>query len=330
MGKRILRWLGILIAVLIVVAVGAAAYVALSWNRVYDAPMPQVQASTDPAVIARGEYLVNGPAHCVQCHAASTDALQKLAAGERVPLSGGIRIPLGPLGFVYSKNLTPDSETGIGRYSDAQIARMMRWAVLPDGHATLEPLMPFGNMSDDDLVAVISYLRAQPPVRNAVPANEWTTLGKAVRTFSPVFKPRASINPPATAPEQAPTKERGEYLARYVANCVGCHTPRDQMTFAATGPEFAGGMEFRDDPNVWFRTPNLTPAPGSGLTDFPGREFFVARFQRGGREHATSPMAWESLARMTPEDIGAIYEFLRTLQPQDGPAAREAAFQPGE
>src|SRR4030095_11028017 len=133
---------------------------------------------------------------------------------------------------------------------------------------------------------------------NMVPPNEWTTMGKIVRTFSPVFKPRTSINPPATAPAQAPTKERGEYLARYVANCVGCHTPRNQMTFAATGPEFSGGMEMEPvsgpgvDPNVWFRTPNLTPAPRSALLDFPGREFFVARFQRGGREYPGSVMAW--------------------------------------
>ena len=74
---------------------------------------------------------------------------------------------------------------------------MMRWAVKPDGHATVEPLMPFGNMSDEDLVAVISYLRAQPPVRNAVPDNEWTLTGKVVKSFVGIFKPRTTIDPPA-------------------------------------------------------------------------------------------------------------------------------------
>ena len=114
--------------------------------------------------------------------------------------------------------------------------------------ATLEPLMPFGNMSDDDMIAILSYLRSQPPVRKAVPENEWTLMGKMVRTFSPVFKPRSEIHPAATAPAPRVTPERGEYLARYVTNCAGCHTPRDQMTFAATGPEFSGGMEMEPMP----------------------------------------------------------------------------------
>ena len=125
---------------------------------------------------------------------------------------------MGPLGAVYSRNLTPDTETGIGRYSDAQIAPMMRWAVRPDGRATVEPMMPYGDMADDDLAAIISYLRAQPPVRNLVPANEWTLMGKVVKSFVSIAKPRRSINPPQTAPPEGMTKERGEYLARYVAN----------------------------------------------------------------------------------------------------------------
>jgi mono/diheme cytochrome c family protein len=324
MAKRILFWLGIVVSVVLVILAGVAVHVARTWDRAYDAPLPHVQVSTDPAVIARGEYLVYGPAHCVQCHG-SADSLQKLAAGEQVPLSGGVRLALGPLGAVYARNLTPDPETGIGRYTDAQVARMMRWSIRPDGRSTVEPMMPYGNMSDDDLVAILSYLRAQPPVRNAVPQNEWTTMGKVVRTFSPVFKPRAEINPPETAPAQAVTRERGEYLARYVTNCVGCHTPRNEMTFAATGPDFSGGMEFEPmpvpgaDPAVWFKSPNLTPAGRSALKDFPGREFFVARFERGGREHPASVMPWEAFARMTSDDIAAIYEFLNTLPPSDGP-----------
>ena len=73
------------------------------------------------------------------------------------------------------------------------------------------------------------------------------------------------------------------------------------------------------DQAVWFRTPNLTSAKGSALNDFPGREFFVARFQRGGREYPGSAMAWEAFARMKTEDLGAIYEFLLTVPPADGP-----------
>ena len=202
---------------------------------------------------------------------------------------------------------------------------MMRWAVRPDGRATVNPMMPFGNMSEDDLVAIISYLRAQPPVRNAVPANEWTLMGKVIKSFVSIAKPRSSINPPQTAPSQAVTKERGEYLARYVANCAGCHTPRDPNTYAATGPDFSGGFEMDPaplpgvDPTVWFRTPNITPKAGSALMKFPDRDTFIARFQRGGRHYAGSPMPWEAFARMSTEDIASVYEYLHSLPPVDGP-----------
>ena len=334
MAVRIRRWLATLGIAVVVVLAGVAAYVAMSWDRVYNPPLPEVHVTSDPAVLARGEYLVYGPAHCVECHG-TDDSLSRLADGEKVPLAGGVEIPLGPLGIIYSANLTPDPETGIGRYSDAQIARMMRWSVRPNGRATLEPLMPFGNMSDDDIVAVLSYLRAQKPIRKPVPENRWTLMGKVVRTFSPVFKPRTAINPPAAAPAQAITRERGEYLARYVTNCAGCHTPRDQMTFAATGPEFAGGMEFEPMPvpgadmTLWFRTPNLTPKRGSGLMKFPDRETFVARFQRGGRQYPGSSMPWEAFARMSAEDLGAVYEYLHSLPPQDGPTG-DAGFRKAE
>src|SRR5262245_34056248 len=108
MAKRMARAMGILFAVVALALAGLAGYVARTWDRTYEAPLPQVTISTDPAVLARGEYLVYGPAHCVECHGASLSALQQLEDGVRVPLSGGIRLQLGPLGAVYAKNLTPD------------------------------------------------------------------------------------------------------------------------------------------------------------------------------------------------------------------------------
>ena len=325
MVRRLVWAAGILVGILVLALASLAVYVTRTWDRTYDAPLPDVHISSDPAVLARGEYLIYGPAHCVECHGGSLDALEKLSEGVHVPMSGGVRLPLGPLGAVYSRNLTPDTETGIGRYSDAQVARMMRWAVRPDGRATVDPMMPFGDMAEDDLVAIISFLRAQPPVKNAVPANEWTLMGKVVKSFVSIAKPRTSINPPPTAPPQGMTKERGEYLARYVANCNGCHTRRDPNTFVATGPDFSGGFELEPlpfpgaDVTIWFRTPNITPKAGSALMKFPDRETFIARFQKGGRQHAGSPMPWEAFARMTSDDIGALYEYLHSLAPLDGP-----------
>ena len=100
---------------------GLAVYVARTWNRTYDAPLPEVRVSTDPAVLARGEYLIYGPAHCVECHG-SSDALEKLTEGVKVPLSGGLRLAMGPLGAVYRKT----SRRTPKRASDATPTRRSR------------------------------------------------------------------------------------------------------------------------------------------------------------------------------------------------------------
>jgi mono/diheme cytochrome c family protein len=330
----IIRALQVFFAVVFLAASGLTVYVWRTWDRAYDEyPMPEVRASTDPAVIARGEYLVYGPSHCVECHSSSFEEFQKIVSGQKVPLQGGTKFEAPPLGAIYSKNLTPDPETGIGRYSDGQIARMMRYNVRPNGQASVAPMMPFHNMSDEDMIAIISFLRAQPPTRHQVPENEWTMMGKVIRSFSSSFKPRdiATVRPPKVAPEEKPTKERGEYLARYVGNCVGCHTPLDDTTFEPSGPEFSGGEEFEPMPlpdvdmKTWFRTPNITPKTGSALMKVPDRATFIARFKVGGRQHAGTPMPWESYARMSHEDVGALYEFLRSLPPADG-ATGEVTF----
>jgi hypothetical protein len=105
---------------------------------------------------------------------------------------------------------------------------------------------------------------------------------------------------------------------------VGCHTPLDDTTFQPSGPDFSGGEEFEPMPmpgadmQTWFRTPNITPVKGSGLLKFPDRATFVARFKTGGRQHAGTPMPWEAFAKMSDEDIGAIYEFLHSLPASPG------------
>jgi len=327
MKKIIVRALSIFFVVVFLLASVLAIYTWRTWDRSYDDVLiPDVRASTDPAVIARGEYLVYGPAHCVECHASSFVEFQTVVENQKVPLQGGTPFAAPPLGVIYSKNLTPDRETGIGRYTDGQLARMMRYNVRPNGRASVGPMMPFHNMSDEDMIAIISFLRAQPPVRNQVPEDQWTVTGKIIRSISSTFKPRdaAVVNPPKVAPEEKPTRERGEYLARYVANCVGCHTPLHDTKFEPIGPEFSGGEEFEPMPlpgvdmQTWFRTPNITPAKGSALMKFPDRVTFVARFKVGGRQLAGTPMPWEAYAKMSADDVGAIYEFLRSLPASDG------------
>lgn len=315
--------LGLLLLVIILVA-GAFTFIQLSYNKTYDLPYPELQVSTDSAVLARGEYLVNGPAHCVSCHVGSVKEAIRSDQGEKLPLRGGLTFAFGPLGTISTANLTPDPETGIGRYSDGEVFRMMRHAVKPNGTATLTPMMPFWNMADEDLVAIVSYLRSLEPVNNPVPDPQWTFMGKFVRTISSAFKPVTDPTPPKTAPTMAPTVERGEYLANYVANCVGCHTPRDLETFEPIGPEFSGGMEFEPwpefyrevgvDEDLWVRSTNLTPDPGSALARFKTPEEWVARF-RQGRILMHSPMDWGPFSRMTDEDLTAIWMYLNSLEP---------------
>jgi len=212
---------------------------------------------------------------------------------------------------------------------------MLRYAVRPDGRASSRPLMPFGDMSDDDVVAILSFLRTQTPVRSPVPAAEWTLVGKVIKSLAPTFKPRTEVHAAATPPPSAPTRERGEYLARAVGNCGGCHTPLNQLTFAPNGPEYSGGvaMEPRDiadaDKSLWFAPPNLTPQKGSALTRFPDRDTFVARFKNGGRKFRASPMPWDCFSHMTSDDVGALYEFFRALPPAgaaspENPTVRQA------
>lgn len=323
MLKKIL--LGLLALIVLVVG-GFLAFVLTSWNKTYDIPYPDLKTSTDSAVIARGAYLVHGPAHCGICHVSSYSDMVRADKGEAIPLKGGVPFPFGPLGTIYPPNLTPHPVTGIGRYSDGQLFRMMRHAVKPDGTGTLSVLMPFWDMADEDLIAVVSYLRSMEPVDNPVPAAEWTFMGKAVRSLAPTFKPIFNPSPPASAPPMAATVERGEYLARFVANCVGCHTPRDPMTFEATGPEFSGGMEFEPfaelhrevnvDEDLWTRSPNITPDPTGVLVRFKNVDEWKARF-RQGRILPHSPMDWGPFSRMTDEDLEALWLFLNTLEPVD-------------
>ena len=143
-------------------------------------PYPAVTASTDTAIIRKGKNLVFGAGHCADCHSkANNDSL--LAAGIEPALTGGNEFKL-PVGSVFTKNITPDKETGIGNYTDAEIARALRYGVHPDGTVVFD-FMPFHNTSDEDLAAIISYLRAQKPVRNEVPKHSLNVLGNIVKAF---------------------------------------------------------------------------------------------------------------------------------------------------
>jgi mono/diheme cytochrome c family protein len=300
-----------LVSLLLLAVAGLAATAQARWDRTFDVPLPEVQASDDPAVVARGRYLVFGPAHCSYCHMPQSE-WPRLDAGEELPLVGGYEFVL-PIGRLVTPNLTPDVETGIGRYSDGQLARMLRHGVRPDGRASL-PIMEFQNLSDEDLAAVISYLRSVPPVRHEVPDARWNLFGKAL--MATMVRPTAPDGPvPATSPAAAASVERGAYLANAVANCAGCHSPRNPMDGSYTGPRFSGGtMDVDGDPTHVFSVPNLTPDPATGHIREWSEDQFLARF-RAGKLHPGSHMPWNAFARMSDDDLRAVYRYLGTLDP---------------
>jgi mono/diheme cytochrome c family protein len=307
------------LALVLLVGTGLVGFVSVRADRRYDdVAGPDLRVSTDPEVLGRGKYLVRGPAHCITCHVSGED-IARADAGEEVAMRGGMVFELGPVGRLVTPNLTPDARTGIGRYSDRQLFRMMRHLIKPDGSASLWPLMPFHQMGDDDLVAVVSYLRSLDPVENEVPRPHYTLLGKALRATNDAFQPRIGHEAPARAPAEAATVERGEYLARYVANCRGCHTNHDLRTMTWTGPEFAGGAVFNPepaDPELWYRAPNLTPHPSGVLVNYPSVEVWIARF-RAGRALPGSPMHWGPFSRMSDADLEALWLYFNTLEPVD-------------
>ncbi len=286
--KRILKITGRIAGLVLVLLLMVAAYGEVRWDRTYEAPYPDLHASTDAAVIEQGRYLVFGPAHCGACHA-PPEAIEAVGRGAEVPLSGGYSWKL-PVGTIYAPNITPDPETGIGRYTDPELARLLRHAVRPDGRVAV-PFMEFQNLADSDIVAILSYLRSQPAVRNEVSNIEPNLLGRTV--IATLVRPRGPEGtPPAVAPASEPTLARGEYLVNSVANCAGCPSPRSLIDGSYTGPRLSGGSPMADENSpVAFVPPNLTPDPETGHIYGWTTEQFIARF-RAGPIRQGSHMPW--------------------------------------
>lgn len=303
----------ILVGLILVLVTGLYGFVSLTWDKEYDAPYPDIKASTDSTMIARGAYLVNGAGHCTTCHI-PMDKMAEVEAGAPVQLVGGWELEIPP-GTFRAPNLTPDMETGIGSRTDGELARTLRYSVNHKNRMVF-PFMPFQMMSDYDLASIISYLRAQPAVRNEIKPTELTFMGKAIAAFGLLKPTGPSGAPPKNVPMDT-TVEYGAYIANNVANCAGCHTERDMKTGAEIGPRFAGGFAMPPDAfskGKTYVTPNLTPDAETGIIASWSEEAFVARF-KAGRVHDGSAMPWGWFGRMDEIEMRAIYRYLKTLEP---------------
>lgn len=321
---------GVALAVLVGVTVWAAS-TADTKLAFPDTPGPSgLAATTDPDAIARGRYLAHGPAHCSQCHSeADRDHPERTADA---PLHGGLAFEMGPLGTFYARNLTSDAKTGIGRYTDAELARALRTGVMPDGRLSVFMRYSGARLSDADIVDVLSYLRSTAPIEREVPPGELTLLGKAiVKLAFPEMTPRTDA-PTHVAAALEPTVERGRYLADDVMLCTACHTGFDPATFEPVGPKGGGGSPEAShgaDADMEFCPPNLTSHP-TGITGRLDEDAFLARV-RAGRGYPSSLMPWEQVQRTSEADLRSVYRYLRTLPPIDadtGPTYRPVGWAP--
>ncbi len=307
MVRKILLVVG---SVLLVLIVAGAVFVGSRQHLTFEAPYPKVVASTDPAVVERGHYIVRAAAPCGDCHG---DPAQRSAyvSGSETPLSGGVVFDVPP-GKFYPRNITPDAETGLGNVGDSAIARALRYGVGHDGRALL-PFMEMQGLSDDDLVAVVSYLRTQAPVHHVVPPHYFNVLGKIVKATAMSHPAGPSSPPPAVAPRGA-SVETGHYLVESVSLCWSCHTERNMMTGALTGPRFGGTKGFPDDgdPSRTWSPPNITTDPKTGRLGALSEDQFVARF-RQGRLVPGSPMPWQAFSRLSDDDLRSIYRYLKSV-----------------
>lgn len=315
MVKKILKGLGILLGLLVLLIAGLLVWVLTTYDKDYSStPLPNIHASTDPEVIARGEYVANAIAHCSGCHALTGTETSPHLRSDLHDMRGGYALSAGPFGTFYPSNLTQDRETGIGALSDGQIARAIRAGVAHDGKLAAFMRLAVGNMADEDLTAVISYLRTLPPISNRVPRDEWGFIAKAL---SGQFIPHGDRPIHYVAPGE-PSAARGEYIANGPGACLSCHTPADPADgFAPSGPRFSGAAEAdvdHTDQNFEICPPNLTPDPETGIIARWDEEQFVARF-RAGRVFAGSKMPWENFARMTENDLRSLYRYLHALPP---------------
>jgi mono/diheme cytochrome c family protein len=258
----------------------------------------------DPRLIERGASLMNSIVACGNCHAQRDKEGRVLA--DKGP-SGGFVFDEEPFRAIAA-NITPDPETGIGKWTEAQIVRAIREGIRPDG-TLIGPPMPVGfyhRMADDDVNAIVAWLRAQPPIRNAVPKSEYRI--KLPPAWGPPIKDQVA------APPRSDLVKYGEYLAGPLGHCMDCHTP-----WTPTGPDMtkvgAGGNPFKGPWGISVSA-NLTPA-GSGLRDWSDAEIARAIREGIGRNGARlkPPMAYDWYRNIDDADMKALIAYLRSLAP---------------
>lgn len=286
----------------------------------YVRPTTSEVVEPTPERLARGEYLVKTVAACGACHDGRQSGDLKDPADPALTLAGGNYLRSESGIAVWIPNITGDEETGIGSWTDDEIIRSIRDGVKRDG-SFLFPAMPYGayqHISDEDVRAIVAYLRSVPPVKlsrtrgeNVLPFPMRMALGMGVAMHEPVTS--------VPEPDRTNPVRYGEYLAR-VAHCTECHS-LGRLGVRAQGDEWMAGadMAMREPGvgSVW--AANLTPDKETGLGRYSAEQIKMSL--RSGMRLDGKPMA-PPMSYLMPylplaeeKDLDAIVAYLQALPP---------------
>ena len=296
-------------------AAGLTAYFGVLKPARSDAPA--VKVAMTPERIARGKYLFT-LADCDGCHTLR-DWSRFGAPPIETSRGRGFAMPpeMGMPGAIVAPNITPDPETGIGRWTDGEKIRAIREGIRRDG-SPLFPMMPYQflrHMSDEDVQSLVAYLNTLAPIRNPLPRSAVDFPVSVLIRTAP--QPAGSV----PAPPRGDRLAYGRYLVA-VAGCAECHTPAEKGRMDESRL-FAGGHEFRL-PGTRVISANITPDADTGLGTWSEQEFLNRFYQyqeyvKNGAPpvgpEGVTVMPWLNLCQLPPEDLKAIYAFLRTVKP---------------
>jgi mono/diheme cytochrome c family protein len=310
----------LLVLFLIVIVVGGG----LTWfvTRTPSSPFDQTTGTQAPSaeLAQRGEYVAR-QADCVACHSLPS----------RKPFSGGLEMGT-PLGSIFATNITPDPETGIGRYTLADFDRAVRQGVTPDGHR-LYPAMPYPSyvkLSEDDVRALYAFfMRDVAPVKEPNKASNiaWPlNVRWPLALWNAVFTENGTYTQKASGDAQW---NRGAYLVQAAGHCGSCHTPRgpamNEKSLDESSPLYLSGALL----DGWY-APSLRQDHNTGLGRWSEEDIY--QFLKNGRNrHAvvfgSMTEAYNNSTQfMTDNDLRAISHYLKGL-PGD-PARDGASWQP--
>jgi mono/diheme cytochrome c family protein len=292
-------------AVAFVLAVAAVAF----WTLTRPDPLPAAAIPAHAVDLRNGETLYHAGS-CLACHKASAGA----PGSDRGLPAGGTPFPT-PVGTFYPQNLTPDAETGIGRWSEVDFVNAMRLGISPGGthYFPAFPYASYRSMTMADLLDLRAFLRSQPAVRS--PSREATVPMVALARRGVGLWKRIALRQPTFSPDpgHTPSWTRGAYLVNAPGHCGECHTPKDWLRVADESRHLAGGPH----PGGEGKVPSLR-----GLLarkKYKDVDDLVLALQNGetlGYEHLSSggmASIQESLARLPESDVRAISEYLLSL-----------------